>query len=65
MLISTEAAAEHLGLSRRTLEKWRWLGGGPVFRKLGRAVRYDVADLDAFVEQGKRSSTSAEPEMGV
>jgi hypothetical protein len=41
----------------RTLT-WRWAGKGPVFRKIGKSVRYDAADIDAFIEAGKRTSTS-------
>lgn len=43
-LTNAEAAA-YLRLSPRTLEKQRVLGGGPRFRKFGRAVRYDIQDL--------------------
>ena len=51
-LLDTRAAAEYLALSPRTLEKWRSVGTGPAFCRLGggvRGVRYRVADLDAFV----------------
>ena len=43
-LTNTEAA-DFLKLSPRTLEKLRVLGTGPRFRKFGRRVVYDVADL--------------------
>lgn len=32
----------------RTLAKYAVLGGGPAFRKMGRAVLYIAADLDAW-----------------
>lgn len=51
-LLDTRAAAEYLALSPRTLEKWRSIGAGPVFSRIGsgvRGVRYRVADLDDFV----------------
>jgi hypothetical protein len=35
--------------SERTLAKLATLGGGPIFRKLGRIVVYDPADLDSWV----------------
>jgi CRP-like cAMP-binding protein len=34
-----------------TLESLRTRGGGPAFRKLGRAVRYTEADLVAWLEE--------------
>ena len=52
-------ASHYLGLAPATLAKMRCLGGGPPFTKLGRAVVYDVADLEAWVvAQGKRRSTA-------
>ncbi|MCW0206021.1 MAG: helix-turn-helix domain-containing protein [Achromobacter sp.] len=54
----TKQAAYRVGLSASTLEKLRVYGGGPRYAKLGRAVVYDVADLDAWVAQNSRISTS-------
>lgn len=51
-LINENEAARRLGLAVPTLRKWRVHGGGPPFLKLGRAVRYDTADLDAWVDLG-------------
>ncbi len=48
--LKTAEAAEFLRLSARTLEKHRILGTGPRFRKLGRTVRYTVADLEAWAD---------------
>lgn len=56
--LDTKQAADYLNLSPNTLSRWRWSGDGPRFVKLGRAVRYRIEDLDAFVEQGVRNSTS-------
>lgn len=50
LLLSTPKAAEYMDLSPRTLETWRGLGRGPRFRKVGRLVRYDPVDLDAFLD---------------
>jgi predicted DNA-binding transcriptional regulator AlpA len=44
-MLRTEQAAKYLGLSGATLCKWRVFGGGPRYKKLGRAVVYDPADL--------------------
>lgn len=57
-LLRTDEAAEWLGLSGRTLEKHRCSGTGPSYRKLGGRVVYLVEDLCAWVDAGKRSSTS-------
>ena len=51
-------AAERVGLSVSTLNKLRIYGGGPRFLKLGRAVRYRVDDLDAWLAGKVRASTS-------
>jgi hypothetical protein len=60
--MTQEVAARYLGgLSVKTLERWRVLGIGPAFRKLGRRCFYTVADLDEWAEQQKRRSTSQHP----
>ena len=57
-LVNETEAARILGLSVKTLRRWRWAGKPPRFLKLGGAVRYDPADLEAFIEQSRRWSTS-------
>ena len=57
-LVTERDASELLGVSMRTLQKWRLQGNGPRFVKLGHAVRYDVKDLEAYIESGRRRSTS-------
>lgn len=57
-LLKTGEAAEWLALSPRTLEKHRTYGTGPVYRKLGGRVVYDIADLKAWADKGRRASTS-------
>lgn len=46
-LNETDTAA-YLAVAPKTLSRWRWSGKGPVFRKFGSAVRYSVADLEAY-----------------
>ena len=41
-----------------TLRKWRCIGEGPRFVRIGRAVRYRKADLDAYAEARTFASTS-------
>jgi hypothetical protein len=58
-LYDTQTAAEYLGnLKPNTLEGWRVQGVGPRYVKCGRLVRYNVTDLDAYLESRVRSSTS-------
>lgn len=57
MNIRTKQAAKYLALSKSTLDKLRCFGGGPRFHKFGRAVIYDVADLDAWKAERARTST--------
>ncbi|TCP87290.1 AlpA family transcriptional regulator [Rhizobium sp. PP-CC-2G-626] len=57
MNLRVKQAAHHLGLSKSTLDKLRCFGGGPRYYKLGRAVVYEVTDLDAWKAERARSST--------
>lgn len=58
-LLRTPGAAATLGLSPATLSKYRCMGGGPAFYKLGRAVLYDRRDLEAWcASHGKQRSTA-------
>ena len=58
-VLRTPAAADHLSLAPETLEKWRCAGGGPRFVRLGRrAVGYRITDLNLWLEQQRRESTS-------
>ena len=62
--LTTPEAARRVGLSHRTLEKHRCYGTGPVYRKLGGRVVYAIDELDAWVELGRRTSTS-DPGSGI
>lgn len=56
--MTTAMAAEYVGLSPATLETMRVRGGGPVFVKLGARVVYQREDLNRWLEERKRKSTS-------
>ena len=60
MFLSTRQAGERLGVSPRTLERYRGTGEGPVFYRFGRHVRYLQADLDAWAKTRRRISTRDE-----
>ena len=57
-MLRTDGAAFYVGTSVSTLEKLRLTGGGPRYIKLGKAVVYDPADLDAWLSANRRKSTS-------
>ena len=56
--LSNAQAAGYLNLSPRTLEKLRIVGGGPLFRKLGRRVLYAVSDLNDWADARAFGSTT-------
>lgn len=62
VLLTTGQAAKALGLSTKTLERYRLEGSGPTFVKLGSGkrapVRYRQADLDAWVNRQRFTSTA-------
>lgn len=60
-VLREEKAAALLGLSPRTLQRFRIEGRGPKFLKLGKRVFYLEADLASYVEACRRSSTSERP----
>ena len=57
-LVEPPTAARFLKMKTATLSQWRWLGKGPRFRKIGGAVRYAMSDLEEYVKQAARTSTS-------
>ena len=57
-LLNRQAAANFLNIKKSTLEAWAVRGGGPIFYKFGRAVRYRISDLEAWVDSKAKTSTS-------
>ena len=45
-------------ISPRTLERWRWIGQGPRYMKIGGRIVYRVEEVEAFEAQQTRTSTS-------
>lgn len=45
-------------ISPRTLERWRWIGQGPRYLKIGGRIVYRVEEVEAFEAQQTRTSTS-------
>lgn len=52
-LLTTDEAAEALGVSKITLAIWRREKRGPRYLKIGNRVYYDPQDLDAWLESRK------------
>jgi excisionase family DNA binding protein len=57
-LLSLAEAADYLGIRPRTVEKLAHTGQLP-FIKLGRSTRYELGDLDAFIERNRRRNRRA------
>ncbi len=57
-LLGNPEAARILGVSEGCLNKWRVYGQGPRFVKLGRRIRYRRSDLNTFIDDRIRASTS-------
>ena len=47
--LNRKQAASYLNVTKSALEAWAVRGGGPVFLKFGRAVRYRLSDLAWFM----------------
>ena len=56
--MSTRDVAAFLGLSPRTLDRYRVSGDGPDFHKFGNRVRYLRADVESWAEERRCQSTS-------
>ena len=50
--LTTDQAATYCGMSKKTLELYRYTGVGPQYIKRGGLRRYRSADLDAWMEAG-------------
>jgi DNA-binding transcriptional MerR regulator len=53
-LLSTKQVSEILNLPESTLRYWRCAGLGPSYVKLGGRIKYDEADVHAYVQANKR-----------
>jgi hypothetical protein len=57
-LLTPRQLAARWGLSEKTLERWRMLGSGPVFLKLGGRVLYQVVEIEAHELKRTRRCTA-------
>ena len=58
MYLNTVEAGRYLGMSHRTLRRYRVTGEGPVFFRFGGRVRYRRDDLDDWAAKRQAVSTS-------
>ena len=58
--LSTKQAAARLGIHADTLRRYRRIGGGPPFSRIGRAVRYRIEALEAWMGERLVASTAQE-----
>jgi Helix-turn-helix domain len=56
--LTVREAADYLRLKKRTLDNMRWMGTGPLFRKHGGRVYYDVKELAEWSLSSRCKSTS-------
>ena len=54
-----QQAAEMLGCTVSALRKWRLLGRGPAYCKVGRLVRYAEADLSEYLDANRVEPVAA------
>jgi predicted DNA-binding transcriptional regulator AlpA len=59
-LLSPRQLAARWGLSEKTLERWRMLGTGPAFLKLGSRVLYSSAEVEAHERERTRRCTAGD-----
>ncbi len=58
-LLTEAEAAVFLAVARKSLERWRFLGIGPEFIRIGtRGIRYARDDLNRYIATQRRTSTS-------
>lgn len=54
--LNPEQAAERLNMSRRQLDRMRKRGEGPKYFEFSERIRrYSADDLDAFIEESRRT----------
>lgn len=44
-------------ISRRTLERWRWLKSGPAYLRIGGRIIYQLDDIQKFEVDQRRDPT--------
>jgi excisionase family DNA binding protein len=55
--LTRQKAADYLNIKKATLESWACKGGGPLFVKFGRSVRYRLSDLESYITSQTQRNT--------
>ncbi|WP_433699269.1 helix-turn-helix transcriptional regulator [Nocardiopsis sp. CA-288880] len=58
-ILNTRQLAERWGCGEQTLVNQRYRGAGPRWIKLGRLVRYRLADIEAYEESQAQGGAAA------
>jgi hypothetical protein len=58
-LLNEQAVAKQLNCEVKTLQAWRCRGGGPMFVRVGRLIRYRPDDVQAYINSRLCASTSS------
>jgi len=56
-LITETDLAKRLQVSKKLLQKMRYEGNGPRYVKIGRLVRYQIKDVEAYLNESTLSFT--------
>lgn len=59
--LGTAKAAERIGISVNRLAILRMTGEGPVYYRIGGKILYGIADIDAWLEQCRRTKCDPAP----
>ncbi|MFN7226517.1 MAG: helix-turn-helix transcriptional regulator [Holosporales bacterium] len=68
IFLKAKELAQRWKLSPSTLERWRWLGVGPNFVKIGGRIRYRLDEVEAYEtthDEGAMRQLAAQAEGGV
>ena len=57
-LYNEKETAKLLSMSVKTLQRYRYTGGGPIYVKLGKSVRYKESDIEKYVSERTRYITT-------
>lgn len=60
-LLTTEQAAQALGLAPKTLRNWASAGQGPAVIRIGGRVRYAPEDLKAYIDACREQPITMTP----
>jgi len=58
-ILTERGAADYLGLSVRTLQKFRFERKDPPYHKFGRCIRYHMDDLEAYMTRHRIDPSKA------